>query len=739
MSKFLSSQISLVSGKVPLRVVLVVPFVLQIFAAVGIVGYLSFRNGVQSVNNVASQLRNEITHRIEQNLRTYLSIPHQINQTNANAIRLGLLNVQFLKSWELHMWEQLQLFKSVGAFGIGNEQGEAVAVQRNPDGKVVIRIVNNSTNFNLYTYRANEKGSRAALLDITKNFNLKVRPWYNVPLQAGKPSWSQIYTQVTFPTLQISAGQPVYDRAGKLLGVASTSLYLSEVSDFLQTIKIGKNGQTFIVERDGMLVATSTGELPFTVKDNKQERLPATASRNALTRATAKYLTERFGSLNRLSVEQQLEFYFHGDRQLLQILPLQDDKGLNWLIVVAVPESDFMEQIDANTRATVLLCFAALGIATLIGIATSKYVVQPILNLKEAATALSEGQFNRTVPVERSDEIGVLASAFNSMARQLQESFEQLENRVQERTAELQKSERREREKALQLADTLQELKLAQSMIIQAEKMSSLGQMVAGVAHEINNPVNFIHGNLSYTSEYAENLLRLVQLYQQHYPNPLPEIEAELEAIDLEFLAEDLPKTLASMKVGTERIRQIVLSLRNFSRLDEAEKKAVDLHEGIESTLLILQNRLKATVEHPSLEVVKKYGNLPPVECYAGQLNQVFMNIIANAIDAIEDAFAKRKFPDPYLIPTIEIATTVKENNWIEIRISDSGVGMPEEVRQKIFDPFYTTKPVGKGTGLGLSISYQIVVEKHGGRLECTSELGKGTTFAIAIPAKQQK
>ena len=258
--------------------------------------------------------------------------------------------------------------------------------------------------------------------------------------------------------------------------------------------------------------------------------------------------------------------------------------------------------------------------------------------------------------------------------------------------------------------------------------------MVAGIAHEINNPVTFIHGNINHTNNYALDLLHILTLYQKYYPNPPDEIRSEAEAIDLEFIIEDLPKSLKSMQVGTERINQIVTSLRNFSRLDEAERKKVNIHEGIDSTLLILQNRLKARPNIPEIKVIKCYGDLPLVECYAGQLNQVFMNIINNAIDALNDKFSKSSNLSN---PEIRISTKIVNNNVVEIRIADNGLGMTEEVRQKIFDPFFTTKPVGQGTGLGLAISYQIIVEKHGGKIESFSQIGEGCEFAIAIPLQK--
>lgn len=288
------------------------------------------------------------------------------------------------------------------------------------------------------------------------------------------------------------------------------------------------------------------------------------------------------------------------------------------------------------------------------------------------------------------------------------------------------------------LETTLLELQQTQSHLIQSEKMSSLGQLVAGVAHEINNPVNFIFGNLVHTQEYADNLLEIIQAYQHYYPTPHPEIEELIEAIDLEFLTEDYPRLLKSMQVGTDRIREIVASLRNFSRLDEAEVKAVDIHEGLENTLMILQNRFKEKPEHPAVQIIKNYGDLPQVGCYPGQLNQVFMNIIANALDAFETFNRNRSYAEIKQNPNIiTISTEISRPGWIAISIQDNGPGIEEAVCQRIFDPFFTTKPVGQGTGLGLSISYKIITERHQGQFFCHSKPNDGTQFTVEIPQFQ--
>ncbi|MBE9040884.1 GAF domain-containing protein, partial [Oscillatoriales cyanobacterium LEGE 11467] len=300
----------------------------------------------------------------------------------------------------------------------------------------------------------------------------------------------------------------------------------------------------------------------------------------------------------------------------------------------------------------------------------------------------------------------------------------------------LQESGAREREKNTELQRSLEELEQAQLQLVQSEKMSALGQLVSGVAHEINNPVSFIVGNITLAENYLEDLSGHLELYRQQFPQPGEEIEENAEDIDLDYLIEDAPKLIESMKVGTDRIRQISQSLRTFSRADTDAKVAVDIHEGIKSTLLILKHRLKANDKRPAIEAIEQYGDLPPIECYAGQLNQVFMNILANAIDALEETNEGRTYQEVSADPNrITILTQMNADETRAIvRIRDNGAGMTPEVRQKVFDRLFTTKPVGQGTGLGLSISHQIVVQKHGGKLSCDSTPGEGTEFTIEIP-----
>jgi hypothetical protein len=319
----------------------------------------------------------------------------------------------------------------------------------------------------------------------------------------------------------------------------------------------------------------------------------------------------------------------------------------------------------------------------------------------------------------------------NSTFKGLEFAAKEISLGIKRKQAEeaLQKSEMNLRQKAEELQQTIEKLQKTQSQLIQTEKMSSLGQLVAGIAHEINNPINFIFGNIIHAQEYADDLIYLLQSYQEYYPQPHPQLANLIAEKEIDFLTEDLQKIFNSMHIGADRIRAIVSSLRIFSRLDESEIKTVNIHEGIDSSLMILHHRLKAKSDRPEIITIKNYGNLPPIECYAGQLNQVFMNILSNAIDILEEKSVPPR--------QITITTEVINPNLIAIRIADNGLGMSEQVKTRIFDPFFTTKEVGKGTGLGMSISYQIITEKHHGSLSCVSQLGEGTQFSIEIPIRQ--
>jgi len=362
----------------------------------------------------------------------------------------------------------------------------------------------------------------------------------------------------------------------------------------------------------------------------------------------------------------------------------------------------------------------SVGIAVLLATITSRAIAHPIETVTHVASAIvKESNLEIRTPVTTNDEVGSLATSLNQLVQWVDDSTQDLE-------LARQTLEQRVDERTQELTQALRELQHSQAQLIQSEKMSSLGQMVAGIAHEINNPINFIYGNLDYAKRSINDLLILLELYRQEYPQPNAAIQEQSEAMDLDFLIADMPKMLSSLKSGAERIQEVVLSLRNFCRLDEAQLKRADIHEGLENTLLLIAHRLQ-----PNINLVKKYSQLPRIDCYPAQLNQAFINIISNAIDALEEVQGKA-------IPTIVIRSETIDNRWIRVSVWNNGTAIPGEVKDQIFDPFFTTKTVGKGTGMGLAICYQIV-KKHQGKIEVTSEPEKGTEFTITLPIQTEQ
>jgi len=505
-------------------------------------------------------------------------------------------------------------------------------------------------------------------------------------------------------------------------------------------------------------VEARTSELKQAIQQLQSEIVERKQAESALQQSEAQFrqLAQREELLNRLATQIRnslnldtiLETTVQEIRELLQID--------NCLFIWHVSElSQPAWEVVKEAKSAVLSRQTSSCVAEALAPVAEKLLDRKIVQVDDVKT-LSDPLMQQfllsmgytcllALPIQtRSSDIGAVICGHFSEARPWSDSEVELLQAViaqlaiaidqADLYAQAQKAALVAQTQAYQVEQTLQQLKNTQAQLVQSEKMSSLGQLVAGVAHEINNPVSFIAGNLTYATKYIQDLLYFLRLYQQHYPQPVAAIQEQAEEIDLEFLLEDLPKLVGSMQLGSDRIRQIVLSLRNFSRLDEAEIKQVDLHEGIDNTILILQHRLKSNGQSAEIHVVKDYADLPLVECYPGQLNQVFMNILSNAIDALDQKRVRREF---HSAPAIKICTKVSPPGYVTVSIADNGPGMTEAVKAQLFDPFFTTKPVGTGTGLGLSISYQIVVEKHKGVLKCQSEPGLGAEFSIKLPLRQ--
>ncbi|MHC5739348.1 ATP-binding protein [Nostoc sp.] len=449
---FLTLQASKLTKNVQLRHILVVPFILQISLAVGLTGWLSIHNGQRAVNEVAIQLRNEITARIQQYLQIYVETPHKINQLNANAIQLGEVNIQKLSTLEQHLWYQLETFDTVTAVYVGSQYGEHVAVERADDGRFQVKLSGESTGHEIRIYAADQPGHYTKLLRSKPNYDPRTRPWYESAVKSKTANWGGIYKLFATPKYVLNASLPIYDNRGNVLGVAAVDFSLTGISQYLRSLKIGRTGETFILERQtGLLVGSSAAQQPYIIENPTDPitaqnpiRVQAIASSDILTRHTAEYLQQRFGNLTQIIEKQQLDFDIGGKRQFLQIVPMKNKQGLDWLIVVVVPEADFMDQINANTHTTIVLCLGAFALATGLGIFTARWITQPILQLGSTARAIAAGNLDQKVSVNSTTELNSLAQSFNLMAHQLRESFlalartnEELESRVTQRTREL--------------------------------------------------------------------------------------------------------------------------------------------------------------------------------------------------------------------------------------------------------------------------------------------------------------
>ena len=570
--KIINKKVSQISSKIPLGTILVVPFVLQIIVAVGLTGYLSFRNGQKAVNELANQLLQEVNSRISQHLKNYLETPYRINKINENMINLGLLDLGNQAILERYFWRQMKQFDSVTFIGFGNNQGGFVTTIRQYDGSLFFEFNENFVAGNYYTYLADPEGNRQTLLRVRPNYDARQRPWYKAAVMGGKPTRSKIYTYFTKQDLGMSTSQPLYDQNGELQGVIAADLGLSQIGLFLQTLKIGKSGQTFIIERDGLLIASSTSEKPFIrEKDNNIKRFAASESQEPLIRATAQYLTQKYGSFSKIKNDIKLSFYINGAKYFVEVVPISDQKGIDWLATVVVPEADFMEEINANTRSTIVLCITALGVAIIVGIFTARWVIEPILALNNAAKEIAKGDWDKTVNIERSDELGELAKSFNFMGIQLKESFQRLENQNEE----------------LQRLDKLKD------------------EFLANTSHELRTPLNGIIG-------LAESLINGVA-------GPLSETGKA---------------NLVMIASSGRRLANLVNDILDFSKLRyqniELQIKPISLREIVE-IVLTLSRTLVLGKKNVNL-VNQIPPDFPLIAADENRVQQIFLNLIGNAI-----------------------------------------------------------------------------------------------------------
>ncbi|MCK5522158.1 MAG: response regulator [Thiomargarita sp.] len=686
---FLNNFVSKISRKIPLKIVIIVPFVIEIFAVVGLTGWLSFRNGEKAVDDLATQLRNEMTTRIHQHLTTHTTMPLLANKTNVDAINLGLLKLEDIHALENHLWKQIQQFHTVSYIGIGTENAAYVGTQLLSNGTTLVEISDKHTNGHLEIWETNSFSNHTQLKkNLLKktlpNYNLKNRPWYLNAVKAGKPVWSKTYFSSRRTTLSVN--QPIYDNQKKLLAVATADISVLDISQFLHSLKIGKIGQSFIIERSsGVMVATSSSEKPYREihsenhegnqeTSKKSEAFKAVESNDTLTRRAARHLIQSFGDLKAITNRQNLNLFVNGQPYSLQVMPFNDEMGLDWLIVVVVADADFMAHIEANMYYTILLCLAALIITILGGIFSTQWIIQPLNRLNTTAKALAKGKWEQTVDFKRKDEVGELAKSFSRMTEQLQGLFTTLEGKNKE----------------LQRLDQLKD------------------DFLANTSHELRTPLNGIIG-------IAESLI-------DGATGPLStKTQSELSII----------------VASGQRLSNLVNDILDFSKQKhetiELELKPVDLGKITEIVVKFCQT----LVLNKDLIIVNVIPNdLPMANADENRVQQILHNIIGNAIKFTERG-------------RIEISATVcGEENFLNkkqcrkssieqllITISDTGIGIPVDKTTQIFKSYEQIgdESTNHGTGLGLAITKQLVA-LHEGEIWVESTVGVGSRFIFTLP-----
>lgn len=660
----------------PLSLVLVVPFVLQIFSAVGLVGYLSFKNGQKAVDSLVLELSDEISDRIDQQLDTYLGLPHQLSKITVDDLQTGVLDIQNFQLAGRSFWQKSQIYPNINFIGYYLESGEGVAAGRWLEGEGVTIVEHSLTDGKDYTYSTDAQGNRTDLLDATEYY-APADEWYVDAVKKGKPSWTDIYTAEGFEGyVAASATYPMYDTANKLLGVFAIDLLLSDVSEFLKSLKVSPNGKVFLMERDGLLIGDSSGDKTYSVINGETQRLNALESSEPIIRATAHYLETEFEKFENIQNTQQLKFRIDGDRQFVQVAPWQDDYGLDWLVVVVIPAADFMGVINTNTRNTIMLCIAALVIATLLGVLTSRWITAPIQRLNLASQAIATGDLNQALQVKGIRELRGLSFAFNQMAKQIKDSFETLETRVAERTAQL--------AEAKDAADTANHAK---------------SEFLANMSHELRTPLNAILG-------YAQIL-------------QMPKTRSDKDRQGIETIAQ-----------CGNHLLTLINDVLDISKIEaqklELNPKPFHFPSFIQGVVEICRIR----AEQKNLPLVFEALDPLPSGIVADEkrLRQVLLNLLSNAVKFTETGSVTLKVG----VRTVADAPAMTR---LHFYVEDTGIGIDAKHSAKIFMPFEqtdNTKYVIEGTGLGLAIS-QKIIELMGSRIQVESTLGEGSIFDFEV------